>query len=870
MDNLKIRMEVTQIYSIIGENKSMDFYANGIFERTKIMPNQCYLVNSKTNLFVKFPPETNINYINGATQIRSLKELGLTPKLSSREMEENTIFVNSAPKAIFELNPEQMLDTINKDNPNIIAINTYVPPPRTTDQNLGSIKITFVTRNMVNSAMAFGIRVLGCRMLPSDIKQGQYLTTPQCNFCQRYHNHNQCEKLLPTCPNCAQKHKRFQCTNKKGPFRCINCDGPHKATSNYCYVRQTKQTNQPINDIDQGSLICPFGRVLEEKEQYIPAPPPQSPAWTREFNPSERNPHPQNNAPGSIPTQSKIPPVSPLTSYYDCLRIALLFDPWYPVFLVLQPLFGLTPMEFPEEIIKMISVQETDVLTANHPTSEQIRKVASGFASSSSNHGGIPSDIHQGAPDRSQGAQNFSDNVQRPSVTSNNAKPLPQRPQRDRRPPLLETPMDPFQSKTPYSASGAIPKRVNNIEFWVSANDPSKMKPLISKTQPSTLGPHTSKAQPSKLDPPVYKLNPHTTKTSKSIPHPTMAQPSKLKSPKPQPPKPPKPVTQEINTSNSFAVLEDLELGDEAPHDYSQQQIINEANIPYSQGSDFFDSISSAEVDDPPEFEPENINIIERDCEHMLNSSIPADSESPQILPRIPPPLATSNSNSETGNMHSHTTAKKGDDQHNDNNKRESKVRDWSKFIPAEIPPFDKDRKTKFRNTIDHFESEVPHFLRERIPSSNRFSIDGDQVRRTVKSFNDLTDANLKTSQQLYKEVKEAAEHYTHVKRDYYKNTTNPLTIPLKKELQQSQQQTSQPPHKQAHFESKENITFNIGTDNTPSPKVKKHHYKHPTPPDATSLKQEEGNTDNDSPQLTQATETKTKRMLRSNSTIIN
>ena len=69
--------------------------------------------------------------------------------------------------------------------------------------------------------------------------------------------------------------------------------------------------------------------------------------------------------------------------------------------------------------------------------------------------------------------------------------------------------------------------------------------------------------------------------------------------------------------------------------------------------------------------------------------------------------------------------------------------------------------------------------------SSNRFSIDGDQVRRTVKSFNDLTDANMKTSQQLYKEVKEAAELYSHVKRDYYKNTTNPLTIPLKKELQQ-------------------------------------------------------------------------------------
>ena len=137
---------------------------------------------------------------------------------------------------------------------------------------------------------------------------------------------------------------------------------------------------------------------------------------------------------------------------------------------------------------------------------------------------------------------------------------------------------------------------------------------------------------------------------------------------------------------------------------------------------------------------------------------------------------------------------------------------------------------------------------------------------------------NERTSQQLFKEVKKAAEHYSHVKRDYYQHTTNPLTIPLKKELQQPQIQQSQqqltqslqPQSKQeqSQFQSKENITFNIGTDKAPSPIVKKQ-YKHPTPPDAISLNQEGVNTDTDTPQLTQTRETKTKRMLRSNSTII-
>ena len=96
-EQTKLKMDITQISSIIGDKKNMDFYANSIFEKTKIMLNQCYLVNSQTNLFVKFPPGTNINYINGAAQIRSLKELGLSLKLTSKEMEENTHLCEQCP-----------------------------------------------------------------------------------------------------------------------------------------------------------------------------------------------------------------------------------------------------------------------------------------------------------------------------------------------------------------------------------------------------------------------------------------------------------------------------------------------------------------------------------------------------------------------------------------------------------------------------------------------------------------------------------------------------------------------------------------------------------------------------------------------------
>ena len=445
----------------------------------------------------------------------------------------------------------------------------------------------------------------------------------------------------------------------------------------------------------------------------------------------------------------------------------------------------------------------------------------------------------------------------------------------------METPKDPFQTRTPNSGSGAIPKRVNNVDFWVSATDPSKIKPLISKTQLSKLDPHTTKTQSSRLDSQAtntqaFKLDPHTTKS--------------LKHPKSQPPKPLSPITHKIATRNSFAIFDDLDLGDDIPHDFSQQQVNIESNIPYSQGS-----ISSAEVDDPPEFDSASVNISERESNTKLTSesSNPADAECPQTTKRTSPPKTSypeeqkkekSVINSEHPQIsqrmnpppNSPNTASKlkGENAQTSiykDSRGKIKVKDWSKFVPEEIPPFDKNSKTKFRNTIDHFENEILHFLRERTPSRHRLSIDVDQVRRTVKSFNDLTDANEKTSQQLFKEVKEAAEHYAHFKRGCYHHTTNPLTVPLKHH-QKQQQQLSQPHthQEQSQFQTKDNITFNIGTDNSPPPLIKKQQYKHPTPPDATPLKKEEDNTDTNAPQPIQSGETKTKRMLRSNSTILN
>ena len=83
-------MENTQVYSITSKN-TLDYYANNISEITKMMPTQCYYVNSDNGIFIKYPSGADMDHINGADNIRKLKEADITPKLTTKQMEENNI-----------------------------------------------------------------------------------------------------------------------------------------------------------------------------------------------------------------------------------------------------------------------------------------------------------------------------------------------------------------------------------------------------------------------------------------------------------------------------------------------------------------------------------------------------------------------------------------------------------------------------------------------------------------------------------------------------------------------------------------------------------------------------------------------------------
>ena len=109
--------------------------------------------------------------------------MSLTLKLTSFQLDKNTVFINSATEAIFNQSQEALLEHINETNPNIQAISAYVPPKRGHIQKLESVKLTLVTRNMVNSILSYGIRISGCHIEPGSIRQAHYLKEQQCSYC---------------------------------------------------------------------------------------------------------------------------------------------------------------------------------------------------------------------------------------------------------------------------------------------------------------------------------------------------------------------------------------------------------------------------------------------------------------------------------------------------------------------------------------------------------------------------------------------------------------------------------------------------------------------------------------------------------------
>ena len=486
----------SQVYTLNNDDiKTTDHYANEIYKKTKILPSQCYFVNDERALFIKYPLGTDLNKWHNVHNLKALAELGLTPKMSQYDQQINTVFVNSAPGAIFYQNTEELLKHINDSNPNIIATGVYVPERKYHLQKMGSVKITVITRNMANSILHFGIKIHGCRIEPGSVRQGQYLSTPQCNYCSTYHSQN-CSATKPFCPNCAGSHHRHECNSKNKP-RCINCKQDHKSTSSFCPVRRKFLTADPIDDVALEGLICPY--ETPNKSPPIIPPKPNSCNITQDTWPAipsnqENNNEASNRIPAVQRMMNPLVPLSPMTTYSDVMRMSLMFADWYRAFQMLMEVFGLPKVDLPVELRQMMKNKEpyqspnnsnphssqfsfhqnknTNTSRSEHPYTEENNTNPDLVNRIQQNSALNPNSITLHQAPRPQLQQ---------TLTGANTIPLPQRPPKDlngrnksskvHRPPLLPTPYDPFlpsyirdnQKQNETYESNPSPKLNNNI-----------------------------------------------------------------------------------------------------------------------------------------------------------------------------------------------------------------------------------------------------------------------------------------------------------------------------------------------------------------------------------------------------------------------
>ena len=105
-------------------------------------------------------------------------------------------------------------------------------------------------------------------------------------------------------------------------------------------------TTAPIGDMVHNTLRHPYKKITNENEtsgeNWVPAPAPTTNPWTQNrTNDNITRTEEQSGTPNILNNKT------PLTTYYDCLRMSLLFEDWYESFLMLQPLLGLPKWEMP-------------------------------------------------------------------------------------------------------------------------------------------------------------------------------------------------------------------------------------------------------------------------------------------------------------------------------------------------------------------------------------------------------------------------------------------------------------------------------------------------------------------------------------------
>ena len=619
---------------------------------------------------------------------------------------------------------------------------------------------------------------------------------------------------IPQCKKCNHFHEAKHCT-RTSPI-CAICGGDHEKFS--C------DSNEPrpfcINCKGRHratSNLCPVRRefltndhIPDTKEEHLVSPFVTKnsksfiPAPIPSTNFWDPTPEPNNSLPSSD-TTSSIPPTakvgSPLTTYSDCLKMSLEFKQWYPTFLILQTLTGLQKLELPDSLRNTINIQNTAKEQNNTPQNQTTINNQAEPTQS-------PSPFFIPAPNKNSKMPPLPwpplgpDIVEFP-LTGANTIPLPQRlnPIRPHKEPLLPTPPDPFQFSR---NSGAIKKT-----FSTHSTTHPYQRPPINQNRKINLqsGPKPQSSNFTNSNTSSIPTSSNSTVNTSSS-HNHEPENSILNRVSTQTPK----INDHTNPSTPLASAPLIAAAPTSP----EGQPISKTAIPTKTTNNEEIYI----INDTQISAPNKTQNISRSQNPSHPTTSPIESETPATSqPKIKAPI--------------------------------------NKGKPPITKP--KPDLSKYRPT-----QEIPKFLKDKLPP-NRHTMDPEQFRSTIKSFEALSNAAIKKAQKEYQETKE----------DFLLNTSLPEFKNLKThnsfQILQDFPSDPQPPPNNTSSTSKNTSGTSKSNKNTIYTRKQ---YKHPTPPPQHSDSENEDdpapiyNADSDTlPDLSHSPiHNSNKRLLRSNS----
>ena len=275
----------------------------------------------KNLIYVKI--QTDKKIIHNINIIRELNNYGMELKLSSQQLDKNAVFCLGIPAGFTKIKKDKLISALNTSHPDLKIMDIYILPLKNREQNITSIKISFATQAMVNSAMRTGLKLMDHTITISKINRAKILGSPQCMKCYDYtHQTYKCKSNIK-CLHCSGEHVYKNCPNKSKSPTCANCLGGHKPNSNRCPTRKNYLII-PKTDSD------PDTKVVLNPESSI-----------KEIN-------------GPVTYKNQTSPSFPNVSYSDCLDMALKFNDWRKAYIEIQKSFGLKVIQIPDTIVNDI------------------------------------------------------------------------------------------------------------------------------------------------------------------------------------------------------------------------------------------------------------------------------------------------------------------------------------------------------------------------------------------------------------------------------------------------------------------------------------------------------------------------------------